>query len=80
MLYVEQFGETTKADNVEKDLLQLEINWQRYIDAGAGDNALTKALFSVFGGRFCILLLFSTLTAALSFASPFLIMFLLKWI
>ena len=64
MLYVEQFGETAKSDDVELDLLRLERIWQRNIDNGAGDNALSRAVFSVFAGRFCLLLALSTFCAA----------------
>ena len=57
MLYVEMFGKSSKADEVEMDLLRLETNWKYYIARGAGDNALTKAIFSVFACRFAVMML-----------------------
>ena len=80
MLYVEQFGNPATSDDVELDLYRLEANWKRYIDRGAGDNALSKAVFSVFAWRFCILFMLSTVCAALSFASPFLVLYLIHFI
>ena len=79
-MYVEQFGNPATSDDVELDLYKLEANWKRYIDRGAGDNALFWAVLRVFARRLCILFMLSTVCAALSFASPFLILYLLRFI
>ena len=63
MLFAEQFGINPKGDDVEMDLLRLETNWKYYMARGSGDNALTRAIFSVFGKQFCALLLVSMFTA-----------------
>lgn len=80
MLYVEQFGKSAGSDKVELDLLRLEANWKYYIDRGAGDNALTKAIFSVFASRFCAMMLVTCFVTICSFATPFLVLYLIDFI
>ena len=80
MLYVEQFGNSARGDSVELDLLRLEAKWKYYIARGAGNNALTKAIFSVFARRFCFLMLGTCFVALCQFAAPFLVLGLIDFI
>jgi len=80
MLFAEQFGTNKKEDDVELDLLRLEANWKYYLARGSGDNALTRAIFSVFRKQFCLLLVVSIFTATCQFASPFIVLYLIDYI
>jgi len=79
-LYVEQFGDPSSKDNVDLDLIRLEANWKYYLDRGAGDNALFRALFRTFRSRLAIMMTVQLFVTLCQFAAPFLVLFLIAFI
>ena len=77
---MEQFGEPAKSDNVDFDLVRLEASWRYYLDRGAGDNALFKAIFRTFRTRLAIMMLINCFVTLCQFAAPFLVLFLIAFI
>ena len=77
---MDQFGELPKEDRVQRDLALLTEHWRTYTAAGNNENSLTKALFRVFRKQFIVLFFINTITSALDFAAPFLVLLLVNFI
>lgn len=80
MLYVEQFGELPSYDRVETDMQRLEEAWKWYMANGAGDDALTKAIFSVFSRKLWLLTTAMFVVTMLGFVQPLLVLLLIEFI
>jgi len=79
LLHIDQFGDLREKESCQYDLKRLHENWDRYKGSGS-DRALLKAIFRTFACDWILQMIVNIIVAGFQFASPFIIIRLVKFI